>query len=87
MYFLHHCRCKSACACTESGQRRAGPHPRNAARRDLAQSGLKSMVIWALSDNESAVEFYRNLGGRMVARSSERFGGKNLDKVAFSWTH
>ncbi len=58
-----------------------------AARRDLAQSGLKSMVIWALSDNESAVEFYRALGGRMVARSSERFGQKSLDKVAFAWTN
>ena len=56
-----------------------------AARRDLAQSGLKSMVIWALSDNEPAVEFYRALGGRMVARSSEQFGAKTLDKVAFSW--
>ena len=55
------------------------------ARRDLAQSGLKSMVIWALSDNEPATEFYRNLGGRMVARSSERFGEKSLDKVAFAW--
>jgi GNAT superfamily N-acetyltransferase len=54
------------------------------AKRDLGQSGLKSMVIWALSDNEPAVEFYRTLGGRMVARSSERFGGKSLDKVAFA---
>jgi ribosomal protein S18 acetylase RimI-like enzyme len=58
----------------------------SAARRDLMQSGLKSMVIWALSDNEPAVEFYRALGGRMVARSSERFGDKSLDKVAFAWT-
>lgn len=58
----------------------------SAARRDLTQSGLKSMVIWALSDNEPAVEFYRTLGGRMVARSSERFGDKSLDKVAFAWT-
>ncbi len=57
-----------------------------AARRDLVQSGLKSMVIWALSDNEPAVEFYRALGGRMVARSSEQFGTKTLDKVAFAWT-
>ena len=56
-----------------------------AARRDLGQSGLKSMVIWALSDNEPATEFYRALGGRMVARSSERFGPKSLDKVAFAW--
>jgi len=56
-----------------------------AARRDLAQSGLKTLVVWALSDNEPAVEFYRALGGRAVARSSERFGTKVLDKVAFAW--
>ncbi|MCK7475488.1 MAG: GNAT family N-acetyltransferase [Rhodopseudomonas palustris] len=58
-----------------------------AAKRDLMQSGLKTLVIWALSDNEPATEFYRNLGGRMVARSSERFGPKSLDKVAFAWTN
>lgn len=56
-----------------------------AARRDLAQSGLKSLVVWALSDNDPAVEFYRALGGRAVARSSEKFGAKTLDKVAFAW--
>ena len=55
------------------------------ARRDLLQSGLKSLVIWALADNEPAVEFYRALGGKAVARSSERFGEKSLDKVAFAW--
>ena len=58
-----------------------------AARRDLLQSGLKSMVVWALSDNDPATEFYRALGGRMVARSSEKFGPKSLDKVAFAWTN
>jgi len=57
----------------------------SAARKDLAQSGLKSLVIWALSDNEPAVEFYKALGGRAVARSSERFGTKVLDKIAFAW--
>src|SRR5262245_34106865 len=55
------------------------------ARKDLAQSGLHSLVVWALSDNELAVDFYRNLGGRAVARSSERFGSKVLDKVAYAW--
>lgn len=55
------------------------------ARKDLTQSGLKSLVVWALSDNESAIEFYRALGGRAVARSSERFGNRVLDKVAFAW--
>ncbi len=55
------------------------------ARRDLVQSGLKSLVVWALADNDPAVEFYRALGGHAVARSSERFGSKALDKVAFGW--
>jgi len=58
-----------------------------AARRDLMHSGLRSMVIWALSDNEPATEFYRTLGGRMVARSSEQFGPRSLDKVAFAWSN
>lgn len=56
-----------------------------AARRDLAQSGLRSLVVWALSDNTPAVEFYRALGGRAVARSSERFGDRTLDKIGFGW--
>jgi ribosomal protein S18 acetylase RimI-like enzyme len=56
-----------------------------AARRDLAQGGMKSLVVWALSDNDPAVEFYRALGGRPVARSSERFGTRVLDKVAYGW--
>jgi ribosomal protein S18 acetylase RimI-like enzyme len=56
-----------------------------ATRRDLGQSGFKSLVVWALSDNDPAVEFYRALGGRAVARSSERFGACTLDKIAFAW--
>ena len=55
------------------------------ARRDLLQSGMRSLVIWALSDNENAISFYRALGGQPVARSSEKFGDKVLDKIAFGW--
>lgn len=57
----------------------------SAVRRDLVQSGLNSLVVWALADNEPAVGFYRALGGKAVARSSERFGSRALDKVAFAW--
>jgi ribosomal protein S18 acetylase RimI-like enzyme len=57
------------------------------ARRDLLQNGLKSLVVWALSDNDPACDFYRALGGKAVARSSERFGDKSLDKVAFAWNN
>ena len=60
-----------------------------AIRRDLAQSGIKSLVVWALSDNTPAntpaVAFFRALGGRPVARSSETFGNKSLDKIAYAW--
>src|SRR6187399_3421088 len=51
----------------------------SAARKDLQASGLRSLVVWALSDNDPAVEFYRALGGKAVARSSERFGDKSLE--------
>ena len=57
----------------------------NASKRDLAQMGQPSLVVWALSENDSAVNFYRALGGRAIARSTERFGDKVLDKVAFGW--
>jgi ribosomal protein S18 acetylase RimI-like enzyme len=57
-----------------------------AVRKDLGQSGLRSLVVWALADNAPAVEFYRALGGRPVARSSERFGSRTLEKVAFGWS-
>src|SRR6266404_138831 len=50
-------------------------------------SRVSVLVFWALSDNDTATEFYRALGGRMVARSSEKFGPKSLDKVAFAWTN
>ncbi len=56
-----------------------------AAHRDLASSGLKSLVVWALSDNEPAIGFYQALGGQPIARSSEQFGDKVLDKTAFAW--
>lgn len=55
------------------------------AKRDLTQAGHSGLVVWALTDNDPAVSFYRSMGGRAVARSTERFGTKVLDKVAFAW--
>jgi ribosomal protein S18 acetylase RimI-like enzyme len=57
----------------------------SAARKDLAQSSLKSLIVWALSENDNAVDFYKALGGKAVARSSEKFGSRVLDKVAYGW--
>lgn len=57
----------------------------SAARRDLSLARLNGLVVWALAENETAVGFYKALGGQPVASSSERFGAKSLDKVAFAW--
>jgi ribosomal protein S18 acetylase RimI-like enzyme len=56
-----------------------------AARRELARHGYETAVVWALADNESACRFYRNAGGRRVARSTEQFGKTVLAKVAYAW--
>jgi ribosomal protein S18 acetylase RimI-like enzyme len=56
-----------------------------AARRELARFGFDSVVVWALADNDSACRFYRNAGGRRVARANERFGETALTKIAFAW--
>src|SRR3954454_1401187 len=57
----------------------------SAARRDLVPSALHSLVVWARSDNDPAVAFYRTRGGKAVACSSERLASKVLDKVAYAW--
>ena len=46
-----------------------------AARKDLAGHGFSNLVVWALADNDRAVGFYRRLGGRVLRRARETFGG------------
>ncbi len=56
-----------------------------AARRELARFGFDSVVVWALSDNDGACRFYRNAGGRKIARANEKFGDVSLTKIAYAW--
>jgi len=57
-----------------------------AAKDELAVSGRRSLVVWALADNEPACAFYARLGGRAVGRSVDRIGEALLPKLAFGWT-
>jgi ribosomal protein S18 acetylase RimI-like enzyme len=57
----------------------------DAARKDLAGHGLSNLVVWALADNERAVSFYRRLGGRVLRRARETFGGQQRERVAFGF--
>jgi ribosomal protein S18 acetylase RimI-like enzyme len=56
-----------------------------AARRDLANYGYTSTLVWALADNERALSFYRHLGGRVVREAEERFGSELRGRVAFGF--
>ncbi|WP_036283877.1 GNAT family N-acetyltransferase [Methylocystis sp. ATCC 49242] len=57
----------------------------NAARRELAEHGYLSTIVWALADNDKALHFYRSLGGQTVRRAEERFGSDMLTRVAFGF--
>ncbi len=56
-----------------------------AARRELAEHGYLSTIVWALADNEKALGFYRRLGGLPIRRAEERFGTDMLTRVAFGF--
>jgi ribosomal protein S18 acetylase RimI-like enzyme len=58
----------------------------NAVRRDLAGHDVKSLVVWALADNEGACGFYKRLGGQPIDTTVERFGKSSLQKIAFGWS-
>ena len=56
-----------------------------AARRDLADNGFGAVLVWTLSDNQRAIDFYRRLGGEPVRRASEYFGDEKLGRLALGF--
>jgi ribosomal protein S18 acetylase RimI-like enzyme len=56
-----------------------------AARKDLEGHGYGTFVVWALAENQRAVGFYQQLGGRVVRRAHETFGGQERERVAFGF--
>lgn len=57
----------------------------HAGRRDLADHGLDTMLVWALAENARAISFYRRLGGAPTRRASEKFGGERRPRLAFGF--
>ncbi len=55
----------------------------NAVRNDLRDRGARRIAVWALTDNDRACAFYRRLGGRPIAQTTERITGAALNKVVF----
>lgn len=56
-----------------------------AARTTLDDRKLNGLLVWALTQNEIATDFYWRRGGRPIATMSERIGGAKLEKIAFAW--
>ncbi|WP_157075956.1 GNAT family N-acetyltransferase, partial [Neobacillus fumarioli] len=45
-----------------------------------------SMLVWVLAENES-LHFYEALGGKSVRTSKITIGNKELDEIAYGWSH
>lgn len=56
-----------------------------AARKDLAQHGYRTFLVWALAENDRAIAFYTKLGGKIVRKAVERFGSETRGRVAFAF--
>ena len=56
-----------------------------AARADLADHGYPSVLVWALADNERALDFYDRLGGKPLRTAPERFGAEMRERIAFGF--
>jgi ribosomal protein S18 acetylase RimI-like enzyme len=51
----------------------------------FARNGRRAMVLWVLSENAPARRFYEKMGGRLVGKKVEAFGGKELKEIAYAW--
>lgn len=51
--------------------------------KELLQNGKKNMIVWCLSDNEHALEFYKYLGGKNVETKKAKIGDKYYKEYGF----
>lgn len=56
-----------------------------ACRAGLDRRRYDGLVVWALSENAPAIDFYWRRGGRPIARSYDTIGHAKLEKIAFGW--
>ena len=54
-------------------------------RQVLDARRLRGLVVWALTENEAACDFYARRGGRPIGEASEMLGGRPVAKTAFGW--
>lgn len=57
-----------------------------AARQVLNRRGYARVIVTALEENDRAMAFYRQCGGRLLGRGKTTFGGKPFATRSFVWT-
>lgn len=68
-------------ACQGQG---AGRRLMAAVARRLAESDIRSMLLWVFAENP-ARRFYESLGGQYLAEQQFELGGRMLTEVAYGW--
>jgi len=53
---------------------------------ELRKRGMSKLLVWALEENQKAVDFYRALGGQELTTTFNQFDNARLKKIAFQWT-
>lgn len=62
-----------------------GEHLFEACRAGLDDRKLPGLIVWALSANTPAIDFYWRRGGRPFRTAYDRIGGTKLEKIALAW--
>jgi len=52
-------------------------------KKHLASLGRKNMIVWCLSDNEPAIQFYEKMGGKIVKTKEAKIGDKYYKEYGF----
>jgi ribosomal protein S18 acetylase RimI-like enzyme len=62
-----------------------GEHLFEACRATLDARNLSGLIVWALTANAPATDFYWRRGGRPHSTTFDRIGGARLEKVSLVW--
>ena len=54
-------------------------------RKTLRSRRLQGLAVQVLSENESARNFYRAVGGKLTAKSWYRLGGRRMELSIYAW--
>jgi ribosomal protein S18 acetylase RimI-like enzyme len=65
-------------------ERGLGKNLLRASAQHLSAMGCRSVFAWVLRDNP-AVHFYNHLGGKQIATSTTRVGGRQVPQTAYAW--